>query len=157
MVAPIEQAFPGLLGTGYRVTSPQDEHYNCIAWAAGDASNWWWPDEPDQPESAHWPLGVPREETLDAFRQAFATLGYVVTSDECPETGHEKIALFALAGVPKHAARQLSNGGWTSKLGPMEDIEHALHDLTGMVYGSVVLLMKRPLLAGKGEQPANGT
>jgi hypothetical protein len=27
----------------------------------------------------------------------------------------------------------------------MEDIEHALHDLAGTVYGSVVLLMKRPL------------
>jgi hypothetical protein len=26
----------------------------------------------------------------------------------------------------------------------MEDIEHALHDLTGMVYGSVVLVLKQP-------------
>jgi hypothetical protein len=45
--------------------------------------------------------------------------------------------------VPKHAARQLPNGRWTSKLGVSEDIEHALHDLTGLIYGSVALVFKR--------------
>jgi hypothetical protein len=54
--------------------------------------------------------------------------------------------------VPKHAARQLPSGRWTSKLGPMEDIEHALHDLTGMAYGSVVLVMKRPVLPAPHEE-----
>jgi hypothetical protein len=145
MIERIEQAFPGLRGSGFQVTSPENDHYNCIAWAVGDTKNWWWPDEPGQPDSAHWPPNVPRVETLGAFRQAFAALGYVVCDDERPEGGYEKIALFALAGVPKHAARQLSSGRWTSKLGPMEDVEHALHDLTGLVYGSVVLVMKRPL------------
>lgn len=144
MLGRLEQAFPGLRGTVYQVTSPEDERYNCIAWAAGDTKNWWWPDEPDHPESGHWPPGVPRMETLEAFRLASATLGYVVCNDDTLEPGQEKIALFALAGLPKHAARQLPSGRWTSKLGPMEDIEHALHDLTGLVYGAVVLLMKWP-------------
>jgi hypothetical protein len=145
MVERIERAFPALRGTGYQVTSPQDEIYNCIAWAAGTTTAWWWPDEADTPDSAYWPPGVPRVETLEAFPEAFATLGYMVCNDEQPEAGYEKVALFALAGVPKHAARQRASGRWTSKLGPMEDIEHALHDLTGMVYGSVVLVLKRPL------------
>jgi hypothetical protein len=61
------------------------------------------------------------------------------------ESGFEKIALFASDGVPKHAARQLESGRWTSKLGTREDIEHALHDLEGAIYGSVALVMKRPL------------
>jgi hypothetical protein len=147
MVERIELAFPGLRGTGYQVTSPPDETYNCIAWAAGDTTDWWWPDEPDNLDSSHWPAGTPRMETLEAFRGAFAALGYAVCDDDQLEAGYEKVALFALAGVPKHAARQLPGGRWTSKLGPMEDIEHALHDLTGMVYGSVVLVMKRPLPA----------
>jgi hypothetical protein len=72
-------------------------------------------------------------------------LGYLACNYDQPEAGHEKIALFALASVPKHAGRQLPNGRWTSKIGRMEDIEHSLHDLTGMVYGSVVLVMKRLL------------
>ncbi len=45
----------------------------------------------------------------------------------------------------------LADGRWTSKLGPMEDIEHALHDLAGMVYGSVALVMKRPRPAAGGD------
>jgi len=55
--------------------------------------------------------------------------------------------MFARAGAPTHAARQLPSGRWSSKLGPMEDIEHELQDVTGSVYGSVVLVLKRPLPA----------
>jgi hypothetical protein len=145
MVERLERIFPALHGSAYQMTSPQADTYNCVAWAAGDTTNWWWPDEPDNPDSAYWPPGVPREETLEAFRHAFATLGYAVCDHEGQEEEYEKVALFALAGAPKHAARQLPTGLWTSKLGPMEDIEHALHDLTGLVYGSVALVMKRPL------------
>jgi hypothetical protein len=150
MVGRLEQAFPGLRGTVYQVTSPEDDKYNCIAWAAGDTMDWWWPDEADHPDSAYWPPGVPREETVEAFRATFATLGYVICTDDQLETGYEKVALFALAGMPKHAARQLASGRWTSKLGPMEDIEHGLQDLTGTVYGAVVLVMKRPSPAAVG-------
>jgi hypothetical protein len=143
MVEPrLEDVFPGLRGQPYQIQNPRDRRYNCIAFAAGDSRNWWWPD---LAEEDTWPGGVARVETVAAFRDAFATLGYVICDDDRLEAGYEKIALFALAGVPKHAARQLPSGRWTSKLGPREDIEHALPDLTGMVYGSVVLVMKRPL------------
>jgi hypothetical protein len=151
MVARLEAVFPRLVGTEYQVMSPPTRKYNCIAWAASDTTQWWWPDQVDQPDSSYWPAGAPREETLEAFRLAFATLGYVVCDDDRLEEGYEKVALFALAGVPKHASRQLPSGRWTSKLGESEDIEHALHDLTGLVYGAVVLVMKRYRPAGAGE------
>lgn len=48
-------------------------------------------------------------------------------------------------GIPQHAARLQPNGKWTSKLGELQDIEHRLRDLEGEVYGSVVLVMKRPV------------
>ena len=48
------------------------------------------------------------------------------------------------AGVPTHAARQMPSGRWTSKLGFREDIEHDLHAVSGDLYGTVVLLLKRP-------------
>src|SRR5438270_371120 len=83
----------------------------------------------------------------EALLAAFTTLGYVVCSGEELEPGFQKIALFANdQGIPRHAARQLVSGRWTSKLGKMEDIDHALRDLEGTLYGSVVLVMKRPLL-----------
>jgi hypothetical protein len=153
MVERIEALFPGLRGTGYQVTSPLDKTYNCIAWAAGDTSRWWWPVDADPLQKAYWPPNALRTLTLEAFCEAFATLGYAVCNDDRSEAGYEKVALFALLGEPKHAARQLPSGRWTSKLGRGEDIEHGLHDLTGMVYGSVVLVLKRAL-TGTGSAPA---
>jgi hypothetical protein len=148
MVSNLEDIFPRLRGTGYRIDSPQDPDYNSIAPAAGDHRTRWWPDLGGR---ATWPGGVAREETPEAFVAAFATLGYAVCGGEEPELGFEKVALFADAqGVPTHAARQLESGRWTSKLGDLEDIVHALHDLTGVVYGSVVLVMKRPVPAATG-------
>src|SRR4051812_3164608 len=97
----LEGRFPGLRGRPYAITSPPDGDYNCIAWAAGDSKQWWWPDAAADDA---WPTGVTRAETLVAFRDAFATLGYVVCDDERLEPGYEKVAVFALAGVPKHAA-----------------------------------------------------
>lgn len=142
MVEPLEEVFPNLAGSGYRVTSPRDADYNCIAWAAGDTHLWWWPGKDIAKE--YWPPGIPRERTRDAFVKAFASLGYTICEDDTLEAGYEKIALFAdVDGRPTHAARQLASGHWSSKLGKAEDIEHRLHDLEGNMYGSVVLVMQR--------------
>jgi hypothetical protein len=155
MVEPgLEDVFPGLRSQPYQIKSPRDHRYNCIAFAAGDNRNWWWPD---LAEEDTWPAGVARVATVEGFRDAFAALGYVVCGHDQLESGFEKIALFALAGMPKHAARQLPNGRWASKVGRREDIEHALHDLTGMVYGSVVLVLKRPLPAAGGQEEGSVT
>jgi hypothetical protein len=141
--------FPKLHPGSFQITSPPDPIYNCIAWAAEDPNEWWWPLA--NPSEGHWPGGVPRERTLNAFRAAFATLGYTETLGEELEVGFQKIALFADAsGIPTHAARQLMNGRWTSKLGQAEDIEHDLHDLEGDIYGMVVVIMKRPTARAVG-------
>ena len=104
-------------------------------------------------EEVFWPSGVARAETLPAFRDAFASLGYSDCSGEDLEPGFEKIAVFANdQGVPMHAARQLPEGRWTSKLGELEDIEHVLQDLEETEYGSVVLVMKRPVPKAVGEK-----
>ena len=116
-----------------------------IAWAAGQNANWWWPG-PDV-EFEYWPESATRAETLDAFQEAFASVGYAICQGADFEPGFEKVALFAdEKNCPMHAARQLPNGRWTSKLGILEDIEHALLDLEGSDYGKVVVLMKRPAL-----------
>jgi hypothetical protein len=133
--------FPDLARIGYRVTSPPDPTYNCIGWAAGVADTWWWPDPGGYD---YWPPGVPRQETLDAFIRAFETLGYVPCPDGTPEAGWQKVALYALSGIPTHAARQLPGGRWTSKLGPEDDIEHDLDGLVGPLYGVPIQILRRP-------------
>jgi hypothetical protein len=140
--------FPNLSATGYQVTSPPDLNYNCIAWAAGETHRPWWPG------GFYWPPGVPCQETLAAFIEAFRTLGYVPCDEGNVEVGFEKIALFALSGVPKHAARQLPNGRWSSKLGVAVDIEHALEGVAGALYGTATQFLKRPL-GGGAAQPSS--
>jgi hypothetical protein len=104
----LELIFPGLRGSRYQFTSPQDDRYNCIAWAAGDTLRWWWPDPYGQ---RYWPPGVLVDETLTAFEHAFATLGYIRCADDVLEPGFEKIAVFAdIQQFPSHGARQLPNG-----------------------------------------------
>lgn len=143
MAGHLDAIFPRLAHGGYAVTSARSKRYNCVAWAAGDDGRWWWPGP--NVEVEYWPDRVPRVETLDAFQAAFASLGYVVCAAEHFESGFEKIAIFANDTMtPKHAARQLPDGRWTSKLGNLEDIEHALHDLEGNEYGAVQVIMKRP-------------
>jgi hypothetical protein len=138
----IEDYFPNLKPTGYAVTSPTSPVYNCIAWAAGVTDDWWWPDPLG---ISFWPGTAPRDQTLAAFIEVFRGLGYEPCGDDGLEPAYEKVALYALAGLPKHAARQLPNGRWTSKLGELEDVEHALDALVGAWYGSVVQILKRPL------------
>jgi hypothetical protein len=98
-VNPLDYLFPNLARSGFRITSPRDYHYNCIAWAAGNTIDWWWPG-PD-PDLEYWPANIAREVTLAAFQAVFATLGYIPSPIEQPEPNTEKIALYAnAAGSP---------------------------------------------------------
>lgn len=139
--------FPNLSQDNCLVTSPLSNLYNCIAWAAGDNTRWWWP-APLRGIS-YWPRGVPRVANLDAFVLAFGTLGYAVCEDGSLEEGREKIAIFATRTgsslAPTHAALQLESGNWTSKLGPLEDVTHeTLEALSGPAYGEPAIFMGRP-------------
>jgi len=138
----LERLFPRLASNDYGISSPETRRYNCIAWAAGENDEWWWPGE--HPDSV-WPDGIPQDHNVNSFIDAFSTLGYGKCSDGKLEEGIEKVAIYVDdEGKPTHAARQLSNGGWTSKLGDLEDIEHDLADLEGELYGHVTCFLKRP-------------
>lgn len=120
-----EMTYPNLSRREYEVTSCETGAYNCIAWSIqpGDERNWWPYDE-----NYHWPSEVPREETVAAFIQLYQFHGFEVCTDDCLEAGFEKVALYVEQAdgksLPTHAARQLPNGLWTSKLGEWEDISH---------------------------------
>lgn len=133
--------FPFLTPDNHKVIRPADPRYNCIAWAAGDDRRWWQPTG-----RLYWPPGVPRELTLDAYREAFAAAGYEDCDDGELEDACEKIVLYrdTARNVPTHAARQLPNGEWTSKMGQSVAITHSSpQDLVGPVYGHPVQYMRR--------------
>ena len=136
----IEGALPALAVSGYEITSEISDVYNCIAWAAEDDTKWW-----SYPDEHYWPEWAPRSPEIEALVQVFAGLGYAVCHGDAREPGYDKVALYARDGEWQHAARQLEDGRWTSKLGPFEDITHpSLQDLAGELYGSVHCIMRRP-------------
>jgi hypothetical protein len=136
---------PKLIPANYECTSEEDDGYNCIAWAYGIKTAKMWPNR--SPEYI-WPPGIRNDETVDAFVELFSLRGYEPCDDASLEPGFEKVAIFA-AGIPpnlgpKHAAIQLENGHWSSKLGDFEDIEHfELESVECWAYGTVVRVMRR--------------
>jgi hypothetical protein len=92
----------------------------------------------------YWPPSAPCEPTVDAYIKAYGSIGYQKCEDGEYEEGYVKIALFTKDGVPKHAARQISNDEWTSKLGQALDIAHPLKAVEGDIYGHATVFLKKP-------------
>jgi len=115
--------FPNLVDGTYVCTSQLDTRYNCIAWAANDKKHWWEPTVHQDGVRIFWPPYATWDTTVEAYAEAFAWFGYVLWSnDGSLEPGWEKIALYGTIEngrrEAQHAARQLPDGRWTSKLGP---------------------------------------
>ena len=126
--------------------SDKTNSYNCIAWAVGDTSRWWWP-LPLRGGGNYWPEDTPRDETMEAFVTLFKNRGYTECDDGSLEDGNEKVAIFAKVNgrpVPTHAAYQLESGKWTSKLGRFEDVIHdEVTDVDGPAYGVPIVYLRR--------------
>ncbi len=126
-------------------TSEPTWEYNCIAWAFHEDDRWWWPDPVG---IFYWPKGVSREVTLDVFIAASETRGFEVCLNADNEPGFEKVVLYAKSGVPTHAARQLLNGNWFSKLGREIDVQHntpeaLVDEIAQLDYGRPITYLRR--------------
>jgi hypothetical protein len=141
-----QKDYPNLHSGNHRDTEPPDPKYNCIAWAAGRTDKWWDPAEPEEgDDNLYWPENVPRDHKVTSLIMALESVGFIICADGCLEDGIEKIAAYADGPEYTHAARQLENGKWTSKMGPDERIEHDTpEDVVGPAYGQVTAFMKRP-------------
>lgn len=134
------QNFPNTLNEPFLITSPETGNYNCIAWAANINDVKYWPD----PYGHYfWPDHIPLEESLEAFIELYKTFGYEICDNGDFEDGHIKIAIFTNNNVPKHAARQINENEWTSKLGDSFDVRHTLKSMEGGTYGNVAQYMKK--------------
>jgi hypothetical protein len=133
--------FPNSLKEPFLHTSNETINYNCIAWSVRDDSKWWWPDN-----YSYWPSHISKENNVKSFVELYESYGYCQCSDGLYEPGVEKIVLFAdKDGKPTHAARQLENGNWTSKLGEYIDVEHSLESLSGGSYGNPIAFFRKSI------------
>lgn len=143
--------FPGLRkDPDFEITSRRTPDYNCIAWASHYDNRWMWPKIAGTrwiDGWNYWPDGVENSEDVAAFITAFQQKGYQLCDSSDFEEGYRKIALYITPGTTNctHAARQLSSGKWTSKLGRLNDIQHGTpFTIEGDSYGKVFCIMKAP-------------
>ena len=137
---------PHLAADNCEIKSKATKRYNCLAWAAGEDFRWWWPDLLGKD---YWPAGVAREASIRAFLEAYGTCGFKLCFDGTLQASTEKLAIYgkdqAGTEIPTHAALQLENGEWTSKVGRFEDIYHkTTAAMEGPVYGRVICYLARP-------------
>ncbi|SRR6266404_3208902 len=151
-IAEIEILYPKLCLHGYVHTSNEDPGYNCFAHALNDNGDWY---SYLRVHGYYWPpteSAVPRDRRLNTFIKLF---NYEGGFDPCDdgrlENGVEKVALYMNEDKKvTHAARQLPDGKWTSKLGVKDDVTHELGSLEDPGtekddYGTVVQYLKRDI------------
>jgi len=116
---------------------PASRRYNCIAYAAGATTDWWWPND-------YWPPWATANNKIESLKELFAGLNYDECGDNSLEAGYEKVALYESRGRFEHAARQMPTGRWRSKMGRGPLIEHrSPESLSGGVYGEPAIYMRR--------------
>jgi hypothetical protein len=142
----LERICPNLQGSPYVLTSAKDPRYNCVAFAVGDVSQFWYDVSIN---GYYWPPGARSADTIEGWTDVFEIHGYRETVDRSLELDYEKIAIYASADGPEHVARQRASGMWTSKAGKGRDFEHELEWLEGDFYGKVAKIMKRKCQSGK--------
>jgi hypothetical protein len=95
----------------------------------------------------HWPDKIERIAKVKNFVEMYAKQGgYIECENGSLEPGFEKVVIYARGPMQavKHAAWQLDDGTWSSKLGPLEDINHKTpENLTSRLYGEPVKFLKR--------------
>ena len=106
------RAFPNLANEDFDIICPESTRYNCIAYAAGDTSQPWGDEE-----GYHWPEEVTTSPTIRGLENLFKWLGFKKCHGPRLEPGYQKVALYANQGFWQHAALQMPNGRWRSKLG----------------------------------------
>lgn len=142
----LETYFPGLRAHIWDKTSEPTERYNCIAHAIGDARNWWWPGGSPTPSPGedYWPFVGASDERLEDFVAPFLHNGFEPSTTADREPGFLKVAFYIDAsGLVQHAARQESDGRWSSKLGQLADVAHPLEALEGPEYGTAQVFLRR--------------
>ncbi|MDE3259213.1 MAG: hypothetical protein OYM47_15385 [Gemmatimonadota bacterium] len=135
------EAFPNLSEEGFEFVEQSSERYNCIAYAAGDVTELWWPNP-----YCYWPPWATYDNRIVSLKEVFAGLDYEQCDDSKAEIGYEKVALYEIQGRFQHASLQMPNGRWRSKMGPGPVIEHFNPEsLSGEVYGNPTIYMRRAL------------
>lgn len=84
--------FPNLQNdANWKITSPQDPRYNCIAWACLKNDRHYWPTA--NLDGVEWPFNLPYDTALETFIELFRNLEYEICDNIGYEEGYQKITI----------------------------------------------------------------
>jgi len=130
--------FPNL--TDFELYENTSDLYNCISHSIG-MKVWAWPKEGGHRN--YWPISNMNEDKK-SFDEFYAYHGYnICNMDFRYNPNYSKIALYGKDNNPKHAAKQIDEIWWESKIGQSEIIRHKLFDLEGFKYGDVIEIYQK--------------
>ena len=133
------EAFPNLSGEDFEILAQPSRRYNCIPYAAVDTTQLWWPNG-----ISYWPPWATVDNKIESLKELFAGLEYEQCQYSNAESGYQKVALYEIQGKFQHAALQMPNRPWRSKMGQGPVIEHrSPESLSGEKYGHPVVYMRR--------------
>lgn len=142
----VEFDFPNINQNNSNVIGHKTRNYNCIAFAFGDQTRWWWPDG-----SHFWPKDCLDPDESESFEKLFRKVGAKITPiDRVDKIAHDPkyvtLAIYADEdGAINHLAVLNEDNTWTSKLGANYLIEHEYDALTQGSYGDIVAIAKIPV------------
>lgn len=138
-------SFPNLKDdANFRVNSPYNGIYNCIAFAMGFTDRW--VDINTSCPGHWWPPIAERTMGKDSLIKAFEYLGFEQCNNADIENDYDKVVLFCLNDQWTHAARIVSDGIEHSKFGQGWNAYHSGNGIfEGSVYGTEYAYMKRKI------------
>jgi hypothetical protein len=135
----------------FEITSKETPNYNCIAWACNYNDRWIQPPYLGQPNLdcvVWWPPDIQEGTDITCLVKVFESQEYQLCETCEHEDGYRKVALYFDEKTNQwtHAARELRNGYWTSKLGQDVDIQHGTpYTIENKNYGKVYCFMKKKI------------
>lgn len=148
----LNQMFPATkTDKKFKVTSRDDENFNCIAWAMRFSDRW---VDPVKTAGHWWPVDYSQrgnEGTPDALKHAFELMKFEECKSPDIEAHYDKVALYfnPLTMGWSHACRIIADGECHSKLGEGWDFHHGLGNILNNPslgqynYGKIFCYMKR--------------
>ena len=116
----------------------QDDNFNCIGYALSIN------EFVSYHISRYWIDSVPRNASIINLVKIFEHFGFE-RCNSLVETGYKKIVIYGNHGISKHAAIQLDNIWYESKMGSYEICKHTLEAIEGALYGYPKVWMRKKL------------
>ena len=120
------------------IPNTKDDNYNCVGYSL----------EINEFVSHHigryWIDSIERSGSINNLIKVFEYFGFE-RSDSSVEEGYKKIVIYGNRGFASHAAIQLDDIWYQSKMGEYEICKHKLEAIEGILYGYPKVWMKKKI------------